>query len=133
MLKKNLFYCQLGHFQLLQSLLLSVQISHYSFIWRPRLHLMKKLYALDILPQTARLSFSNNNSVSHGTPRCLYNPKFHCAIHKSSQLGLNFTQRNPVQTLPPYFCKIHFNIILHQHLVLSIGVYPSGFPINRFS
>jgi hypothetical protein len=39
--------------------------------------------------------------------------------------------RNPVHTLPSYFSKIRFNIILPFTRRPPTGLFPSGFPINK--
>jgi hypothetical protein len=41
----------------------------------------------------------------------LINPNFHYSIHKSLPLVPILRQINPIHITPPYFCKIHFNII----------------------
>jgi hypothetical protein len=34
----------------------------------------------------------------------------------------------PIDTFKPYFCKIHFNIILHLRLGPPSDLFPPGFP-----
>jgi hypothetical protein len=41
----------------------------------------------------------------------LWNPRFHCRVHKSPPLVTPLSQINPVRTTPSYLSKIHFNII----------------------
>jgi hypothetical protein len=54
---------------------------------------------------------------SQEIPRLLWkNPKVHYRVHKSPLLNRILSQVTLVHTLVPYFCKIHFNIILQSTL-----------------
>jgi len=53
-----------------------------------------------------------SHSASQDIPRLLWNPKFHCRVHKNKSLTPTLSQIHPVHTLPPYFPNIHSNIIL---------------------
>jgi hypothetical protein len=71
---------------------------------------------------------ANSHSASQEIPRLLWNPKAHYRVHMSPQLIPILSQMNTVHTFPPYFPKIHFNIISHLHLGLLSSLFPSGFP-----
>jgi hypothetical protein len=57
-------------------------------------------------------SEANSCSTDQEVPRLLYKLKVHYRVHKSPPPVFVLTQMNPVQNLPPYFFKVHFNIVL---------------------
>jgi hypothetical protein len=54
---------------------------------------------------------ANSYSASQETPLLLWNPKVHYRLHKSPPLVPVPSEINPDHTFPPYFPKIHSNII----------------------
>ena len=60
----------------------------------------------------------------------LRNLKFHCCVQKSPRLVPILSQTNPAHTLPLYFFKIYFNIIVSSILMNWKWSSPSGFPIK---
>jgi hypothetical protein len=70
-----------------------------------------------------------SRSATRKFPKILWNPKVHYCVHKSHSLVPTLSQINPVHTTPSYLSKIHFNINPPSvRLVLSSGLFPSGFP-----
>jgi len=54
---------------------------------------------------------ANSHSASQQVPHLLWNRKIHYRIHESTPLVFVLSQTSPFHTSPPYFTKIHFNII----------------------
>ena len=61
----------------------------------------------------------------------MWDPKFHCPIHKTPLPVPILSHINPVQAYPSHFLNIHF-FILSSHLRLGLPsvLFPSGFPIK---
>jgi hypothetical protein len=55
---------------------------------------------------------ADSHSPSQEFPLLLWNPKIHCRFHKSHPLLRILSQMNPTHLFPPYFPKIHCNIIV---------------------
>jgi hypothetical protein len=60
----------------------------------------------------------------------LRNAKVHYRVNKSPPLFSYLSHMNSVHIIPPYFSKIHFNIILPSSLAIQRGSFPLGFPNN---
>jgi hypothetical protein len=71
---------------------------------------------------------SNSCSATQEFPSILWNPKFHYSVHKSPPLVPNLSQIYQANSIPSYFFKIHFNIILTLHLGSPIDLLSSGSP-----
>jgi hypothetical protein len=70
-----------------------------------------------------------NRAATQGYPRTLWYRKVQYRVHMSPPLVSILSHINPINTNPTYFSNIHFNII-HSHLCLPSGVFPSDFPTN---
>jgi len=55
---------------------------------------------------------ADSHSAGQGISRSLWNPKVHYRAHKIPPLVHILCHLYPIQTFPPYFHNIHFNIIL---------------------
>ena len=71
---------------------------------------------------------ANSFSDSQETPRTSWNPEVLYGIHRSLPPVTVLSQINPVHAPTSHFLKINLNIILHLHLGLLGGLFPSGFP-----
>jgi len=69
---------------------------------------------------------ADSHSASREVPRLSRNPKVHCRVHNSLLLVpiLSLSQMNPIHTFPPYFPKIHSNIILPSTSVSFAWSFP---------
>jgi hypothetical protein len=75
---------------------------------------------------------ANSYPASQEILRLLWNLKVHYCVHKSLPLVPILGQRNPVHTFPPYFPKIHFNIIFLSTFRSSTWSLPFRFSDQNF-
>jgi hypothetical protein len=71
-------------------------------------------------------SWEAKSAATQKFPSILRNPKVHYRDHKVPILS----QINPINTIPSYLSKIHFNIVHPPTPGLPSGLVPSGFPTN---
>jgi len=64
---------------------------------------------------------ANSHSASQEILRLFFSPKFHFPVYKSPPLVPILSQMHLLHTFPPYFPKIHFNIIFHLRQYPSSG------------
>jgi hypothetical protein len=55
---------------------------------------------------------ANGRSATQENPSLLLKPKVQYCVHTGLPLHFILSQVNPVHTLPPYFIKINFNVII---------------------
>jgi hypothetical protein len=58
--------------------------------------------------------------------RSLSNPNVCYSVHSFPPLFPIINRMNPLDAITPYFLNIHFNMIPHQLLVLTSGLFPPG-------
>jgi hypothetical protein len=76
---------------------------------------------------------ANSSSASQEIPHILWNLKIHDRVHNSLPLIPTFSQINPVHSVPSYFFKTHFNIMLPYTPWFSTQYsFPTKPPYIRF-
>jgi hypothetical protein len=73
------------------------------------------LQDINIIIKSIELSLSweaASRSATQEFPNILWNPKFHCRVHKGPLLFPVSSQINSFHNTPSYFSSIHLNIIL---------------------
>jgi len=70
----------------------------------------------------------NIHAASQEIPFPLWNLKVHYCVHRSPPLIPTLSQMNPVHTFPPYFPKIHSDVILPSIPGFSNWSLPFWFP-----
>ena len=74
---------------------------------------------------------ANSSSSSQKIPHTLWYPKIHYYVHKMLPPVSTLSQITLVHTFPPYFLKIHFNIILPAMHKRSKWSLSSKFPHQK--
>jgi hypothetical protein len=69
---------------------------------------------------------ANSHSSNQEFPCLLWIPKVYYRVNKNAQLFPILSHVHLVYTFPPYFTKIHSNIISPLSLGLRSGLFPSG-------
>jgi len=75
---------------------------------------------------------ANSHSASQETPHIFWKPKVCYHVNNSAQLVPILSQIRLVHTFPPYFLKIHFNIILPSTRRSSEKSLPFRFSDQNF-
>jgi len=73
---------------------------------------------------------ANSSSPSQETPYLLCKPKGSLQCSQGPATDPYLRQMHPIHTFPPYFRKVHSNIVIHICLGLSNGLFPWSFPIK---
>jgi hypothetical protein len=75
---------------------------------------------------------ANSHSASQEIPGLLWKPKVRYCVHSNSPMVPVLSQMHPVHTFPPYFPKIHSNIILSSTTRSSEWSLPFRFSDQNF-
>jgi hypothetical protein len=66
---------------------------------------------------------ANSHSASQENLQLLQNPKVHYCVHKSLLLVPILSEMHPIHTMPPYYPKIHSNIIFPSFLYYLVNCF----------